>query len=179
MDQEVNNNKQKYIAAFVVLASIVIVAFGVTFFKKKESAISTGAESTISGTASGNSNSGATGASAKTSASAATQSTPSNTTANYKDGTYSASGSYVSPGGTERISVSVTVKDGVVTDSTVSQVANNRESEEYQAKFRNNYKSQVVGKKLSSISLSRVSGSSLTSGGFNDALDTIKSQAQV
>ena len=44
--------------------------------------------------------------------------------------------------------------------------------------FIDGYKSLVVGKDISSISLNRVSGSSLTSQGFNSAIQKIKSQAQ-
>ncbi len=72
----------------------------------------------------------------------------------------------------------MTVKDGVVTATTLGQNGSNRETKEYQGKFASGYKSQVIGKALSDISLSRVSGSSLTSKGFNKALETIKSQAQ-
>jgi hypothetical protein len=35
----------------------------------------------------------------------------------------------------------------------------------------------VVGQDIDQISVSRVAGSSLTSGGFNQAIDTIKSEA--
>ncbi len=39
------------------------------------------------------------------------------------------------------------------------------------------YESQVIGKKLDAIKLSRVGGASLTTGGFNDALAKVKSVA--
>ncbi len=97
---------------------------------------------------------------------------------NYKDGTYSATGSYRTPGGTESIEVTVTLAGGVVTQATVTQHATGGESEEYQSKFVSGYKAQVVGKKLSDLSLSRVAGSSLTPLGFNNAIETIKSDAQ-
>ena len=35
-----------------------------------------------------------------------------------------------------------------------------------------------MGKKLDAISVSKVAGSSLTSGGFNEAVDKIKTEAQ-
>ncbi|WP_447589312.1 hypothetical protein [Microbacterium lacticum] len=37
---------------------------------------------------------------------------------------------------------------------------------------------EVVGKDIDDVSVSRVAGSSLTSGGFNDALETIKADAR-
>ncbi|MHD0330680.1 hypothetical protein ACY18M_17150, partial [Proteus mirabilis] len=52
------------------------------------------------------------------------------------------------------------------------------ESREYQAKFASGFKTLVVGKKIDEVSLSRVAGSSLTSGGFNAALADIESQAK-
>jgi hypothetical protein len=99
--------------------------------------------------------------------------------AQYKDGTYTKEGSYITPGGQESITVTVTLKDGIVTDSSVQNVANNRDSREYQSLFTNSYKSKVVGKPVGEISLSRVAGSSLTSSGFNDALEQIRNSAKV
>lgn len=106
--------------------------------------------------------------------------TPSTTTtsATYKDGTYTATGSYSSPGGTEKIGVTVTLKDGVVTSSSLDTSKATGDAAEYQDQFASGYKKLVVGKNIDSISLSRVSGSSLTSNGFNDALDAIKQQAK-
>lgn len=100
-------------------------------------------------------------------------------TSQYKDGTYAATGSYLSPGGRESIELTVTIKDGVITDTTLATEAASRDSKEYQALFTNNYKELVVGKKVNGLSLSRVAGSSLTSNGFNNALDEIRDEARV
>ncbi len=100
------------------------------------------------------------------------------TTANYKDGTYTATGKYISPGGDEQVGLTVTIKDGVVTATSLDTSDATGEAAEYQERFASGYKSLVIGKKIDSISLSRLSGSSLTANGFNDALDTIKEQAQ-
>ena len=99
-------------------------------------------------------------------------------TGNYKDGTYSATGSYSTPGGTESITLSVTLKGNVITDSTLTQHADSGESEEYQDRFASGYKSYVTGKNVNEVSLSRVAGSSLTSDGFDAALETIKNDAK-
>lgn len=97
----------------------------------------------------------------------------------FKDGTYSAKGTYTSPGGQQSIDVKVTLANGgTVSDVSVSPHANDREAEEYQNQFVSGYKSKVVGKKISEIRLSRVAGSSLTSIGFNDAINDIEKQAQ-
>lgn len=95
----------------------------------------------------------------------------------YQDGTYTASSRYSTPGGGESIKITLTLKDNVITDSSVQQTPKDEEAAEYQAQFKQNYQPLVVGKKITDINLSRVSGSSLTSRGFNDALENIKSQA--
>lgn len=96
----------------------------------------------------------------------------------YKDGTYSATGNYQTPGGRESIDVTVTLSSGAITDATVEQNARGGEAEEYQNKFVSSFKSQVVGKKIDEVSLSRVAGSSLTPNGFNSAIKDIANQAK-
>ena len=96
----------------------------------------------------------------------------------YKDGTYSAIGEYMSPGGPETIQVSLVIKDEKVMGATVVGDAQNSISKRLQEDFISNYKQYVIGKKISDISLSKVSGSSLTPKGFNDALVKIKAQAK-
>ncbi|GAA1993475.1 hypothetical protein [Microbacterium pumilum] len=95
----------------------------------------------------------------------------------YADGTYSAEGSYATPESVETISVTVTVEGDVVTDVEVSGNPQKRESEEYQSKFIGGIAAAVVGEDLDAVSVSRVAGSSLTSGGFNQAIETIKAEA--
>lgn len=97
---------------------------------------------------------------------------------NYTDGTYTATGSYVSPGGPETIKITLTLKDNVVTDAVAEPQAANPTSKRYQGIFTQNFKSMVVGKDIRTLSLHKVSGSSLTSGGFNEAVDAIKAQAK-
>lgn len=94
----------------------------------------------------------------------------------YADGTYTADGSYQTPESVEKISVTVTLQDDVITAVSVSGNPQKRESEEYQSKFIGGISSEVVGKSIDEISVSRVAGSSLTSGGFNQAIETIKAE---
>lgn len=96
----------------------------------------------------------------------------------FKDGTYTANGSYQTPGGSESIGVTLTLSSGTITDASVTQNASGGEAEEYQSRFASSFKSQVVGKKITDVSLSRVAGSSLTPNGFNNALQTIEEQAK-
>ena len=99
-------------------------------------------------------------------------------TSTYKDGSYTATGSYMSPGGEDQLLVSLTLANDVVTDVSVTPQAGDRTSSRYQARFISGYKSYVVGQNIASIYLTKVSGSSLTPVGFNDALNQIKSQAK-
>ncbi|MEV4738100.1 MULTISPECIES: FMN-binding protein [unclassified Microbacterium] len=95
----------------------------------------------------------------------------------YKDGTYTADGSYQTPETVETISVTLTIADGVVEDVEVTGDPQARETEQYQGQFIDGISDEVVGKSLDELNVSRVAGSSLTSGGFNEAVDSIKEQA--
>ena len=96
----------------------------------------------------------------------------------YKDGTYTSVGNYTSPGGAEELGVTLTVASGVVTDSVVEVKATRPISKTKQTDFAANYKTQVVGKSIDEINLTKVSGSSLSPKGFNDAVEKIKSEAK-
>ncbi|MCK2024144.1 FMN-binding protein [Microbacterium sp. kSW2-24] len=95
----------------------------------------------------------------------------------YADGTYTAEGSYQTPESVETISVTLTLADGVVTDVEVAGDPQARETEQYQGAFIDGISEEVEGKALDDLNVSRVAGSSLTSGGFNAAVDDIKEQA--
>ncbi len=94
----------------------------------------------------------------------------------YTDGTYEASGSYANPGGTSSVDVTLTIAANEVTDVEVAPGASGT-SLSYQEQFIAGIDSEVVGKAVNDIDVSKVSGSSLTSGGFNEALAQIKSEA--
>lgn len=158
MDQSPISKKRQLIATLAVLIVIVVIVTAVAVTKKDKT---TNADSAVTTSDTSTSD---------------TASTSSNST--LKDGSYKATGSYASPGGEEEITVSVTLKDGVITETSAKSGANGPEAQEYQDQFIAGYKSQVVGKNISEIHLSRVSGSSLTSQGFNDAIQQIESQAQ-
>ncbi len=96
----------------------------------------------------------------------------------YRDGTYAADGVYTSPAGGESVHVSITVKDGTVTDATFSGDATHAKSMKMQQAFGEGFKEQVVGKSLNDVSVGVVNGSSLTGGGFMDALTKIKAEAK-
>jgi hypothetical protein len=96
----------------------------------------------------------------------------------YKDGKYSAVGNYTSPGGAEELGVTLTITKGIVTDSEVEVKATRPMSKMKQTDFSEHYKPQVIGKNIDEISLTKVSGSSLSPKGFNDAVEKIKTEAK-
>jgi uncharacterized protein with FMN-binding domain len=166
MGMKENNNYQKFAASLVVIFAVVLIAYVTSAVTKKEE------------TTAANSSDATSSQTDTTMMGPQASTNMSNMMSGYKDGTYSDSDTYPSPGGIEDIAVTITIKDGVITAATIQQQANNRDSEEYQSAFQDNFKSKVVGKALSSLSLSRVSGASLTTDGFNEALNNIRSQAQ-
>ncbi|WP_194411129.1 FMN-binding protein [Microbacterium cremeum] len=95
----------------------------------------------------------------------------------YADGTYTADGSYATPESVEKITVTVTLEDDVITSVEVTGDPQKSESEQYQGQFIGGIAEVVEGQHIDDIQVSRVAGSSLTSGGFNDAIETIKAEA--
>ncbi len=96
----------------------------------------------------------------------------------YSAGDYSAEGSYQTPGGTQSVVVDLTLEeDGTVSAVTVEPQADGGNSEQFQTKFAGGIADKVVGVKIDDLNVSKVSGSSLTSGGFNAAVDEIKAEA--
>ncbi|WP_045730546.1 FMN-binding protein [Pseudarthrobacter chlorophenolicus] len=96
----------------------------------------------------------------------------------YKDGTYSADGTYVSPNGNETVGVQLTLAADKVTDVQITQHPSNPNTRKFQGEFAGGIAAQVVGKNIDELNVSKVAGSSLTSGGFNQAVEQIKSEAQ-
>jgi hypothetical protein len=97
----------------------------------------------------------------------------------YADGDYEAEGSYINPGGQSSVKVALTLSDGTISDVTVTPEATNGTSKQFQTKFAGGIADEVVGKSLDDLDVTKVAGSSLTSEGFNDAIDQIKAEASV
>ncbi len=122
---------------------------------------------------------GLTGCSSASSAggSGADPSAGASSSTDYTDGSYSATGDYQSPGGPESVDVELTLAAGVVTELTVTGNASSGNAERYQSEFEGGIQDVVVGKNIDELSVDKVAGSSLTSDGFNDAIEQIKSDA--
>ncbi len=165
--------KKKVDPALISIIVIAVLALGAAgvYTLNNASKSTTDTTTTTSSSASTDSTSDTT-----TSSSGDASSTTASSTS-YKDGTYTEIGRYDTPGGTESITVTATLTSGTISSISVSGSAEGGESEEYQSEFLSGYKFLVIGKSIDSVSLSRVSGSSLTSGGFNSALTKIKTDA--
>ncbi len=96
--------------------------------------------------------------------------------AEIKDGTYEATGEYTSPAGPEVVPIKLTLKNGVIESVEFNQKATNPGTIKFQGMFKQGYQAQVIGKKISEVKLDKVSGSSLTPKGFNDAIQKIITQ---
>lgn len=166
--------------AAVVIVAVVLV--GLYFMTKKEEVAVTPAGQSTAGTdqmpIDSNPQAGTPDATSATEVQPAPTPSPVASSNVYKDGTYTAVGSYNSPAGPEQVSVTLTLKDDVVTDASAEGKADMPTSKRYQGQFVSGFKAMVVGKKLDDVMLDKVSGSSLTPKGFNDAVAKIKVQAK-
>jgi uncharacterized protein with FMN-binding domain len=160
-----NRKSQKTFASVAILFVIALLAVGEVTYAHRKMTPNTGM---------------ATVAISKPATSTQTSTTTSSaaSTGGFKDGTYKATGSYSSPGGQESITVSLTLKSGVISAATAKSGANDLTAQEYQMSFIQGYKALVVGKNISDVKLSAVSGSSLTSQGFNSAVQKIETEAK-
>lgn len=95
----------------------------------------------------------------------------------FTDGTYTAEGRYSTPGGEEAIQVDLTVTGDVVMEVTVTPEGKTPNAKKFEGQFASGIAAEVVGQDLAGLSVDKVSGSSLTGGGFNAALDQIRADA--
>ena len=118
-----------------------------------------------------------TDAGAGTSDSGTSGSGTADTSAVYTDGTYTADGSYQAPSGTESVDVTITLKGDVISSVEVVGNATDPQAKQHQGEFIAGISDVVVGKDIDTIKVDKVGGSSLTSGGFNKAVEEIKADA--
>jgi uncharacterized protein with FMN-binding domain len=112
------------------------------------------------------------------SAAATSAATPPPSGTSFKDGTYSELGRYTSPGGASAVAVTLTLKRGVVTAVKVVPKAENPTAAGYESQFASGVAAKVVGKPITALNVTVVSGSSLTSQGFDAAVAAIEAKAK-
>ncbi|ODU64202.1 MAG: hypothetical protein BGO97_09290 [Micrococcales bacterium 70-64] len=106
-----------------------------------------------------------------------TTDTGTTTSGTYADGTYTESADYSAPSGTETVDVTITLADNVITAVEVTGHATDPQAKQHQGEFADGIAGVVVGKNIDEIKVDKVGGSSLTSGGFNKAVELIKADA--
>jgi hypothetical protein len=96
----------------------------------------------------------------------------------YTDGTFKATSDYYVPSGDETVQVTVTLRNGSISDASIKNSETNSVSSRYQEDFASVYKSYVVGKKISRLQIGAIAGASYTSQGFSDAISQIAAKAK-
>ena len=93
----------------------------------------------------------------------------------YKDGTYTATGTY--GGLPSHLTVTVNLQQGLISQVQVKTHATDPTSLDYQRRFADAVPQVVEGKPLKDVKVGKLAGSSGCPIGFNDALDQIRKQA--
>lgn len=96
----------------------------------------------------------------------------------YKDGDYHNDGGYKSPGGQEKISVDVSLKDGAVSGVTMTYKESNPTSGTYLKKFSTQIGDKITGVPLKDVEVDKVAGASGTSKAFMESLKKIADDAR-
>ena len=100
-----------------------------------------------------------------------------NLVSGYRDGSFSAVGRYATPGGDESIGVTVQIAHQRITAVAVAVEAKSPTAMQFQEQFSTRILPAIVSRDLASAGVSRVAGASLTSLGFNNALQQIRTNA--
>lgn len=97
----------------------------------------------------------------------------------FKDGIYSLETTYRVPEGhSDKLKITLEINNGIITKLTNNHTSSNRESKEYQDRFENSIYTQVEGKSLDNINLSKVGRATLTTNAFMTMLNDIKRNAR-
>jgi uncharacterized protein with FMN-binding domain len=95
----------------------------------------------------------------------------------YKDGTYTETGEYAK--GKNSIIIALDLKDDTITTVAVTPMATNKTSLGLQKRFAVAIAEEVVGRSINDVHLDKLAGSSLTTQGFNDAIEKIKQHSHL
>ncbi len=173
--------------SILVAALLPVVVLGFYVLQPKTPPPETAA-SVVAVTQSSSTTKTATSATTPTTTQQTTKTTPSSASTSatttpsyaYKDGTYSVTATYRVPeASAQKLGVSLTIVNDVITGAAATNMATDQTSSMYQNAFVSGYKTSVVGKSIASLQLGKVSGSSLTTAAFNDALTAIRKEAAI
>lgn len=99
------------------------------------------------------------------------------TSTKIKDGEYVAHTQYMTPAGQESVGIKMTLTSGMITNLVVEKRAKDKTSDKFQSRFISGIQSVALNQSIETLSVGVVSGASLTSGAFNQALAKVKAQA--
>jgi uncharacterized protein with FMN-binding domain len=175
------NNQTKNLPIIIAVAVVILIGGGAAWYFTTNQAKSSADLSNVALNQPSNPGQAKQPEVATPSINAATTSGASSTSTSsstYKDGSYTAKGDYISPGGAESVEVLAVLKDGKISDVTVTPKGNDAKSLRYETMFAQGIKGVIVGKSLNdNLNPGVVNGSSLTGAGFAQAMDAIKLQA--
>jgi hypothetical protein len=98
--------------------------------------------------------------------------------ASYKSGSHATKVTYMTPARSEYVlDVTLILENDIITDAQITY-SQGAEKDPNAAKFEAAYRTEVIGKDIDAINLSRVGGASLTTGAFNNAVANIKNDAK-
>ena len=95
----------------------------------------------------------------------------------YTDGTYTVKGVYGTAKNPNGIIVTLQLADDAIAAVAVTPAGTHKTSIGLQKKFAVAISDEVVGRPIDEVHLDRLAGSSLTTKGFNDAIEKIKIEA--
>ena len=179
MQKSYDSTTPKIVGGIIMSAVFLIAVYTLILTPNNPSKTAANSDVTTTQTVSTTNSSKSPAGSAKSNTTSSQSSAASTSSNSYKDGTYSVTARYRVPSGTNAVSVSLVLKDDTVSSVDVSNDYRDYESQYYVSNFDNNIKQKVEGKKLSSLSIGRVGGASLTSGAFAQALSSIADQAAI
>lgn len=96
----------------------------------------------------------------------------------FKDGTFTKTAPYQTPGGTETVTVTVALRAGTISSVKVVGSEHTANAKHYVEAFAGGVGAQVVGKKIAGLQVGAIAGSSLTPNGFNTAVAQIEAAAK-
>ncbi len=99
-------------------------------------------------------------------------------TNDYQNGAHQTTVTYLTPIKAEyMLEVSLTLENDIVTDAQITY-SQGAEKDPNAQRFEAAYRTEVIGKDIDTLNLSRVGGASLTTGAFNNALTAIKTDVK-
>jgi major membrane immunogen (membrane-anchored lipoprotein) len=104
--------------------------------------------------------------------------TPSSGGAISRDGSYQVTQKYRTPEGTSAAVFAITISNGLISQATTTYQSGDRESQKYVSLYNAGFGTATIGKSLKDIDEVYISGASLTSAAFDQALVSLKQQAQ-